>query len=140
MAGYRSRKEPGKASPTSGEVERETMKIEEIAVKDIPEELRAYRENIAIYGAAKKLLQLGPGRAMKVCIIGANQYHIAKKAHVYFRRKPFRLRTRTYGDFMYLWIEERPATFQITAIPLKKPQGKPTSIGWEHISSGRSNT
>lgn len=94
------------------------LQFEEIEPRNIPSQIRAYQSNVAIYLAAKKLSQLGPGRALKVSLNGVPKELVQKKAHVYFRGKKFRLRTRACEGSFYMWIEERqPASFEVTAIP-----------------------
>ena len=98
----------------------ETFQVEEIEPCNLPSEIRAYQQNVAIYLVAKRLFQLGPGRALKVSLNGVAKELVQKKAHVFFRRKKFRLRTRACEGSFYMWIEERkPASFEVTAIPMR---------------------
>lgn len=97
------------------------MTIEEIKTEEIPHRVKCLQENTAIYAAAKKLLHLGPGRALKIGVECVNRKSVQQKAHVFYRRSPFRLRSRNEGKFIYLWIEERePKKFEVVGVPLKK--------------------
>lgn len=99
------------------------MKFEEIGATEVPPKVKAFQENIAIYEAAKKLLTLGVGRAIRVKPEGVSFGHICKKAHVYFRWREYRLRTRKSGDYLYMWIERREAArFDVTGVPREKAE------------------
>jgi hypothetical protein len=97
------------------------MTEEIISFNEIPFQCKAARQHVAIYHAAKKLLTLGPDRAIKLHLDGAEAHHAAKKAHVYYRHRPYRLKTRHIEGCLYMWIETREAArFDVVGIPLKK--------------------
>ena len=99
------------------------MNIEQIEAKDIPPTVRANQENFAIYQAAKKILTLGVGRAIRVRLDGVSPQHACKKAHVYYRFRPFRLRTKHLSGYLYMWIEDRePKRFEVVAVPQTKTE------------------
>jgi hypothetical protein len=99
------------------------MTWEEIKETDIPHKVKALQENIAIYEAAKKLLTLGVGRAIRVKPEGDLFKRVGKKAHVYFRQREYRLRTKQVDGYLYMWIERRdPARFGVVGVPTEKAE------------------
>ena len=97
------------------------MEFEEISIKELPKEARAKKENEAIYQAAKRLVQLGSGRAMRVRLDNASVDAVRKKAHVHYRFRPQKLRTRVVKGYMYMWIEEKiPSRFDVVGVPRPK--------------------
>ena len=97
------------------------MTFQEITSEEIPTSIRALQENVAIYQAAKRLLILGPSRAMKIKLEGVSSRMVCKKAHVFFRHRPQKLRTRVKGGYIYLWLEHKdPSRFEVTAVPTAK--------------------
>lgn len=94
------------------------MIFEVIEPSAIPHKVKALQENVEIYAAAKKLLALGVGRAMRLKIITAQVEHVRKKAHVYFRHREYRLRTKKVDGYFYMWIEaRRPKRFDVVGVP-----------------------
>jgi hypothetical protein len=97
------------------------MTFEVIEPSEIPRKLKALKENAAIYEAAKKLLSLGVGRAMRIKLEDVSSLRVRKKAHVYFRFRTYKLRTKEVDGYLYMWIEERqPKRFEVVGVPAKK--------------------
>lgn len=86
---------------------------------------KAKAENEAIYQAAKRLLQFGPGRALRIRIGNASVNAVQKKAHVFYRFRPQKLRTQVVKDCLYLWIEDRmPPRFDVVGVPKPKEKAR----------------
>lgn len=97
------------------------MTFEVVEPGDIPQKIKCFKENLAAYEAAKKLLHVGVGRALRVKLDNITAERVRKKAHVYFRFRPFKLRTKKVDGHLYLWIEERqPKKFDVAGIPANK--------------------
>ena len=99
------------------------MTFEEVKPSQIPHKMRAFKENIAIYQAAHKLLVMGAGRALRISLEDTDVEHVRKKAHVHFRHKDHRLRTKVVDGYFYMWIEARePKRFDVTGVPANKTE------------------
>lgn len=97
------------------------MTFEVIEPKEIPQRVKAFQENIAIYQAARKLAMLGVGRAMRVTVDNVSLERVRKKAYVHFRHRNHKLRTKKVDGYLYMWIEERqPKRFEVTGVPASK--------------------
>jgi hypothetical protein len=97
------------------------MTFDVIEPSDIPDRLKALKENVAIYEAARKLLTLGVGRAMRTKVDRDSAEHIRKKAHVHFRYRAYRMRSKYVDGYFYMWIEQRePKRFDVVGVPANK--------------------
>jgi hypothetical protein len=101
--------------------QRTVMTFEEVSPSQIPARMKAFQENLAIYRAARQLLVMGSGRALRIKLEDTDAEHVRKKAHVHFRHKDHRLRTKVVDGYFYMWIEARePKRFEVTGVPANK--------------------
>jgi len=99
------------------------MTFEEITPSEIPNKMKAFQENVDIYRAARQLLLMGEGKALRIKLESTNAEHVRKKAHVHFRRRTHKLRTKKVDGYLYMWLEARdPKRFEVTGVPANKTE------------------
>ena len=94
--------------------------FEVVPFEEVPSLCRTAIRHQEIRRAAQKLLSIGPGRAIRLKLNGESASHACKKAHVFYRRRPFKMRTRHVDGYLYMWIEPKePPRFEVAAVPIK---------------------
>lgn len=91
-----------------------------VEFSEIPDKVSLAREYAAVIQAARKLREIGVGRAIRIRLGNLDGQKAARKAHIPYRFSSLKVVTRLRDGHLYLWLKADASTdFEVC----EKPRG-----------------